>query len=91
VKNDIKADAKTEIDGGDENLEEVYKYVYYKLFLSHWAREFADMLVILGHLDFQVLPADVCDARPPRSRIMVSNVWRERPPAKIVELATWPM
>ncbi|XP_011701930.1 PREDICTED: CLIP-associating protein 1-A isoform X6 [Wasmannia auropunctata] len=25
VKNDVKADAKTEIDGGDENLEEVYK------------------------------------------------------------------
>ncbi|XP_071553223.1 CLIP-associating protein 1-B isoform X2 [Temnothorax nylanderi] len=25
AKNDVKADAKTEIDGGDENLEEVYK------------------------------------------------------------------
>nr|XP_012220603.1 PREDICTED: CLIP-associating protein 1-A isoform X2 [Linepithema humile] len=25
AKNDIKADSKTEIDGGDENLEEVYK------------------------------------------------------------------
>lgn len=26
MKNDVKADTKTEIDGGDENLEEVYKY-----------------------------------------------------------------
>lgn len=25
--NDVKADARTEIDGGDENMEEVYKYV----------------------------------------------------------------
>jgi len=92
AKNDVKADAKTEIDGGDENLEEVYKYVYNKLFLSRWVHvKFADTLVILGHLDFQVLPADVCDARLPRSRIMASNVWREQLPAKIVELATWPM
>jgi len=27
AKNDIKIDSRTEIDGGDENLEEVYKYV----------------------------------------------------------------
>lgn len=27
AKNDIKIDARTEIDGGDENMEEVYKYV----------------------------------------------------------------
>lgn len=27
AKNDIKAEVKAEIDGGDENLEEVYKYV----------------------------------------------------------------
>lgn len=27
MKNDNKVDGKTEIDAGDENLEEVYKYV----------------------------------------------------------------
>ncbi|XP_011701928.1 PREDICTED: CLIP-associating protein 1-A isoform X4 [Wasmannia auropunctata] len=31
VKNDVKADAKTEIDGGDENLEEVYNSPYRSL------------------------------------------------------------
>lgn len=27
AKNEIKMEIKTEIDGGDENMEEVYKYV----------------------------------------------------------------
>ncbi|XP_025994232.1 CLIP-associating protein 1-A isoform X4 [Solenopsis invicta] len=31
AKNDIKADAKTEIDGGDENLEEVYNFSHRSL------------------------------------------------------------
>lgn len=31
MKNDNKAEGKTEIDAGDENLEEVYKYVNARL------------------------------------------------------------